>query len=138
LLCKSNTDDLSGTIRDIKSFTSKQMLRYIQEENESRRTWMLNIFEFEAKKHKRNTQYQIWTHKNHAEYIYSNKFIRQKLDYVHNNLVKRSHEALASNPVKAGIVENPEEYLYSSAGNYAGLDNLLLIEMLSLPWITVS
>jgi REP element-mobilizing transposase RayT len=25
LLCKSNTDDLSGKIRDIKSFTSKQI-----------------------------------------------------------------------------------------------------------------
>ena len=126
LLCKSNTDDLSGTIRDIKSFTSKQMLKYIQEENESRRTWMLNLFEFEAKKHKRNTKYQVWTHINHPEYIYSNKFIRQKLDYIHNN------------PVKAGIVEHPEEYLYSSARNYAGLDNLLKIELLSLPWITVN
>jgi len=85
LLCKSNTDDLNGTIRDSKSFTSKQFLKHIQEENESRRTWMLNLFEFEAKKHKRNTKYQVWTHKNHAEYIYSNKVIRQKLDYIHNN-----------------------------------------------------
>ena len=98
----------------------------MQEENESRRTWMLYLFEFEAKKHKRNTKYQVWTHKNHPEYIYSNKFIRQKLDYIHNN------------PVKAGIVEHSEEYLYSSARNYAGLDNLLTIEMLSLPWIMVS
>jgi hypothetical protein len=74
---------------------------------------MLHLFEFEAKKHNRNTKYQVWTHKNHAEYIYSNKFIRQKLDYIHNN------------PVKAGIVEHPEDYLYSSARNYTGLDNLL-------------
>jgi REP element-mobilizing transposase RayT len=125
LLCRSYHDDLSGTLRDIKSFTSKKFLTYIQEENESRRNWMLNLFEFEAKKHKRNTKYQVWTHSNHAEYIFSNKFIRQKLDYIHNN------------PVKAGIVEHAEDYLYSSARNYAGLDHLLTIELLSLPWITV-
>jgi len=52
--------------------------------------------------------------------------------------VKQSHEALASNTVTAGIVEKPEDYLYSSSRNYAGLDNLLKIELLSLPWITVN
>ena len=34
---------------------------------------------------------------------YSNPFIHEKLTYLHNN------------PVRAGIVERPEEYLYSSA-----------------------
>ena len=74
---------------------------------------MLNLFEFSAKQHKRNEKYQIRTHENHAELIYSNKFIDQKTNYIHDN------------PVRAGIVEKPEDYLYSSARNYAGLSNCL-------------
>ena len=44
--------------------------------------------------------------------------------YIHNN------------PVKAGIVKHPEEYLYSSARNYASLDSVLDIEILSFTWKT--
>jgi len=39
-----------------------------------------------------------------------------KLNYIHEN------------PVRAGWVEEPEHYLYSSARNYAGLNALLEIE----------
>ena len=42
------------------------------------------------------------------------------------------------NPVKAGIVENAEDYLYSSARNYASLDAVLDIETLSFTWKTYS
>jgi len=40
--------------------------------------------------------------------------------------------------IRSGIVEKPEEYIYSSAKNYAGEKGLLDIEILTLPWITVS
>jgi REP element-mobilizing transposase RayT len=113
LLIRSECEKLSDTIREFKSFTAKKMLEAIQTEEESRREWMLNLFEFSAKQHKRNEQYQIWTHENHAEIIYSNKFIDQKINYIHEN------------PVRAGIVEHPEDYLYSSARNYAGLQGVL-------------
>jgi len=42
-------------------------------------TGCLNLFEFSAKQQKRNEQYQVWTHENHPELIYSDKFILQKL-----------------------------------------------------------
>ena len=61
------------------------------------------------------------------EYIrnYSNKFIEQKLNYIHQN------------PVKAGIVDKAEDYVYSSARNYAG--EMGLINVLELPrqWKTI-
>ncbi|KAA6302577.1 MAG: hypothetical protein EZS26_001084 [Candidatus Ordinivivax streblomastigis] len=113
LLIRSDREKLSGTICEFKSFTAKKMLEAMQTEAESRREWMLNLFEFSAKQHKRNEQYQLWTHENHAEIIYSNKFIDQKINYIHDN------------PVRAGIVEHPEDYLYSSARNYAGLQGVL-------------
>jgi REP element-mobilizing transposase RayT len=113
LLIRSQQARLSDTIREFKSFTAKQILEVINTEAESRRDWMLNIFEFAAKQHKRNEKYQIWTHENHAEIIYSNRFIDQKIRYIHDN------------PVRAGLVANTEDYLYSSARNYAGLPGLI-------------
>jgi REP element-mobilizing transposase RayT len=120
LLVSSNTGQLSNTIKELKSFTAKKILEAVNTETESRREWMLNLFEFSAKQHKRNEKYQIWTHENHAELIYSNQFIAQKVNYIHNN------------PVRAGIVEHPEDYLYSSARSFAGLHCLLDVTPLYL------
>ncbi|GHT00586.1 transposase [Bacteroidia bacterium] len=114
LLIRSQEARLSDTIREFKSFTAKKILEAINTESESRKEWMLNLFEFSAKQHKRNEKYQIWTHENHAEIIYSNKFIDQKINYIEN-------------PVRAGIVERAEDYLYSSAKNQAGLPGVLEI-----------
>lgn len=41
----------------------------------------------------------------------------QKLNYIHEN------------PVKEGIVEKPQDYLFSSARNYAGLESVIEIEL---------
>jgi REP element-mobilizing transposase RayT len=125
LLAKSATDDLSGTIRDFKRHTSKHIIEAIQNNSESRREWLLLIFKHAAKKHSRNETYQVWTHENHAEEIFSNNFIEQKIEYIH------------ANPVRAGIVEKPEEYLYSSARNYADMDSLIEIDKAMLRWKTV-
>jgi hypothetical protein len=42
-----------------------------------------------------------------------------------------------NNPVKAGIATRPEDYLYSSARNWAELDNVLDVIKLDLTWKTV-
>lgn len=115
LLVKSEAGKLSDTVREFKSYTAKEMLTAIRNEAESRREWMLNIFEFAAKQHKRNEKYQVWTQENHAEIIESNKFVKQKIKYIHQN------------PVRAGIVANEEDYLYSSAGYFIGNKGLINI-----------
>jgi hypothetical protein len=87
---------------------------------------MLNYFEHAARLHERNSTFQLWTHENHAEHIYTDRFVRQKLEYIHMN------------PVRAGIVRVPEDYFYSSASNYAGLESVLDVEILTTKWITFS
>jgi len=79
LLARSGKDDLSGTIRDLKRHTSNMILDVVQSKEESRREWLLMIFKYAAKQHSRNEKHQVWTHENHAEYIFSNKFIEQKI-----------------------------------------------------------
>lgn len=113
IILQSESNKLSNTIKEFKSFTAKEILKAIKDERESRRDWMLNLFSFAAKKHKRNEHFQVWKHDNHPELIFSTDFLEQKINYIHNN------------PVKAGIVGREEDYLYSSARDYAGEKGLL-------------
>lgn len=114
-----NPVGLSAVIRDFKKFTSKKILKTIQESpKESRKEWMLQLFSDYGKNNKNNSEYQFWTQHNKPMELVSPKWINQKLHYIHLN------------PVKAGWVELPEEYLYSSAKNYVGLEGLIPVEIL--------
>jgi REP element-mobilizing transposase RayT len=124
IIANSSESELSNTLRDFKKFTSRNILQQIDSGRESRKEWILNRFEFAGRKHSRNEKYQFWTHENHAVHLYSSNFMREKLTYLHNN------------PVRAGIVEKPEDYLYSSARNYAGMQGIIDVIILDLPWIT--
>ena len=125
LIAHSSESKLSNTIRDIKKHTSKQIIDTIKNIEESRREWMLGLFRKAATKHTKNKEYQVWTHENHAIWLYSPNFIAEKIQYIHDN------------PVKALWVQNPEDYLYSSARNYAGLSAFIDVEVLTLPVVTV-
>ncbi len=123
MICKAiGKPELPDIIRDLKKFTSKKIIQIIQEEPESRREWMLGYFEDACKHLKKERKYKVWKDGYHAELLYTRKFLLQKLNYIHHN------------PVRAGIVEQPEHYLYGSARNYAGLEDKLevvLIDILS-------
>lgn len=120
MLCKSEKEPLSSTMRDFKKFTSKRIIQNIIENNESRREWMLSYFKYSASHLKREQTFKVWQNGYHAVHVYSNKFIKQKIHYIHEN------------PVRQKIVEHPEDYIFSSARNYAGLDNELEIIQLDL------
>jgi len=124
MIVQADNQDLSNVLRDFKSYTSKCLLEQIIEGTESRREWLLMLFKKAAQKHKRNSQYQVFTHENHAVHLYSDKFIDQKLEYIH------------SNPVRAGIVKEPEDYICSSASNYALEPSILDVELISTSWKT--
>lgn len=107
------SEALSDVLRDFKKFTSKRLVEQVIEEAESRREWMLPFFKKEADRIKRNKYYKVWQDGNQPKEIFSNNFFYEKLNYIHQN------------PVKELIVEKPEDYLFSSARNYAGLDSYL-------------
>jgi REP element-mobilizing transposase RayT len=117
-ILSSKPGKLSATIRDFKSHTSKMIIDSIQVDTESRRAWMLPLFEHKGLKNIRNKSFQFWQQNNHPIELHTNYFIDQKLDYIHNN------------PVEAGWVEKPEEYVYSSAKNYAGEMGLIEVELI--------
>ena len=131
LLCKgTNGLILSDIMRDFKKFTSKKIIETIQNEpdpslkgelaKQSRREWMLDYFQKACEHLKREQKFKVWQDGYHAEIVQTNWFIKQKVNYIHFN------------PVKEKIVALPEDYYFSSARNYAGLDNDLEINLLNL------
>jgi hypothetical protein len=76
------------------------------------------MFEFYAKRTNANQIFKVWTSNNHPEEIYSREFLLSKLNYIHLN------------PVRAGLVAEPEHYLYSSASNYVHNKGLIEIDFL--------
>lgn len=108
---------MSDFLRDFKKFTSKHFASAITEIPESRRDWLLDKFQFEAKRSRRAEFYKIWRDDNHAINMAGIDML-EVLHYIHDN------------PVRAGIVENPEDYLYSSARDYAGKQGLVKLEMI--------
>lgn len=125
LIIQAKENNLSNVLRDFKSYTSKCLLDRIVNGVESRREWLLMLFKKVAKKHNRNSQYQVFTHENHAVQLYSDKFIDQKLDYIHEN------------PVRAGLVIEPQDYIYSSATNYAEESSVLDVVIVDRSWNTI-
>lgn len=104
---------LADIIRDFKKFTSKQLIQNITKQFESRREWLLELFSKACDHLKRKQEYKIWQDGYHAEIIDTEKFLYQKLNYIHQN------------PVVDRIVDKPEDYRFSSARHYADLDSEL-------------
>ena len=118
LICQSTMGvELSDILRDFKKFTSKSIIKFIKEGNESRKEWLLELFSKACEHLSRDQKYKVWQDGNQPKIIYTPAFFWEKLDYIHNN------------PVVDMIVEKPEEYLYSSARNYADMKGLVEIVM---------
>jgi putative transposase len=122
LICYVNEPfKLSDCLRDLKKFTSKAIIEEIKSNpEESRKEWILRLFEYYAKFNKNNKNYQFWQQSNYPLELESPKWINQKLAYIHLN------------PVRNGLVKNAEDYLYSSANAYLGEKNFIDIELIEL------
>lgn len=109
-----NLEQVQTVLRDFKKFTSKKIIAELQEDiQESRREWMLQLFKQAGEKNQKISKYHFWQDGCYTEVISSLKFFKQKLDYIHQN------------PVRAEFVRYPQDYLYSSAIDYAGGKGLL-------------
>ena len=105
---------VAGIMRDFKKYTSRQVAEALEnDQQESRREWMLDRMRFAAANDKKVTHYRLWQDGYHPELLYTEEFFQQKIDYIHHN------------PVKQEIVSRPEDYLYSSARDYVGDKGLL-------------
>ena len=114
IFSSANEEKPELILGSFKRFTSKAIVRAIQDNpQESRKEWLLKSFEESGKKTSNVEHYQFWRHDNKPIELWSNKVIDEKLNYIHNN------------PVAEGLVFRAEQYVYSSATDYAGEKGLL-------------
>jgi REP element-mobilizing transposase RayT len=117
LIFMAKNNNPGELLKEFKTFTSKELQGAIETNSqESRKEWMLWMMERAGKKNSNVKIRQFWQQNNKPIELWSSEVIQQKLDYIHNN------------PVEEGFVQKPEEYLYSSAKNYAGLKTILEID----------
>lgn len=100
---------ISDIMRDIKKYSAWDVMEEIEKTDKN----LIEIFREAAKdfnKHKR----KLWMQRFDDEVIRNEKMFWTKLHYIHNN------------PVEAGLVRRPEDFKYSSAGNYIKGDQSVL------------
>ncbi|WP_445368960.1 REP-associated tyrosine transposase [Methylomonas sp. BW4-1] len=102
--------DLSRDMQRFKAYTAKQIIGHLQQSGSAR---VLELLALLKRPHKTESEYQVWEEGSHPQLIESEAAMRQKLNYIHLN------------PVKRGYVDLPEHWRYSSARNYAGMTGLI-------------
>jgi len=103
--------NLDRTVTDLKKFTARKIIDQLQQD---RKAWLLNQLAYYKKRYKTKSDYQVWQEGYHPELIFSYEMLLQKMEYIHNN------------PVKRGLVVLPEHWLHSSARNYLLNDNTVI------------
>jgi putative transposase len=114
LIIGSNKNKPEDIVRDMKSHTSTQLRKAISNNiQESRREWMLRMMTETGWQNSNNKDWQFWQQHNQPIELFNAEIFQQKLAYIHQN------------PVKAGFVENAEDWLYSSARDFYGKKGLI-------------
>jgi len=117
LICQASPPgSMSSFLRDFKKFTSKAIIKKMEEIHESRKEWLLDMFAFEAHRTGRAKYFKIWKDDNHAIDL-TVIDMDEKIEYIHLN------------PVRAGWVLCEDHYLYSSAIDYYGGEGLVDVQL---------
>ena len=100
---------VSDIMRDIKKYSAWDILEEIEKNDKI----FMTIFKSAAISFP-NQKRKLWMQRFDDEVIRNEKMFWTKLHYMHNN------------PVEAGLVRRPEDFRYSSAGNYIKRDQSVL------------
>lgn len=112
----ASAEDLSREMGNFKSFTARSSIDYLQEHRPG--SYWLKRLEAAKLSHKTGQRYQMWQEGFHPKLITSESMLQQKVEYIHNN------------PVKRGYVDDPAHWRYSSYRNYLGEPGLLEVTLL--------
>ena len=104
------TAHLREELMRFKSFTARQLIDYLEVHRAER---ILDQLAWSKKRHKTDREHQLWEEGSHPQMLTDAGVLRQKLEYIHNN------------PVKRGYVDRAEHWRCSSARIYAGDKGLL-------------
>jgi putative transposase len=109
----ASAPELGKTMKEFKSYTARTIIDYLEEK---KLLPLLEELHREKLAHKTKCDYQLWQEGSHPEEIYSEGMLLQKIEYIHNN------------PVRRGYVDEPKQWRYSSARNYDCMEGLLVVK----------
>ena len=104
------SENIQNDMMRFKSYTTQQLIQHLEEHQVKT---ILDQLRFYRKSHKADRRYQFWQEGVHPEWIQNMEMLQQKVEYIHNN------------PVKRGYVDLAEHWRYSSARSYRGETGLL-------------
>ena len=110
-----SSTDLQKELGDFKSYTARKILDSLKEKKSNS---ILDQLQFRKKAHKKDQDFQLWQEGSHPQLIVGWEMLRQKMDYLH------------ANPVRRGYVEDPVHWRYSSCRNYLGEKGILDVEVI--------
>ena len=111
LIWPEGKSSISAIMRDFKKYTAVRLIR--QAKVEHKQDW-LTAFRDAGEKTGRSTN-KIWQDSYWDTIVYSQKMLREKLNYIHRN------------PVRAGLVKEVGHYPYSSYRNYVNNDHSMIL-----------
>jgi putative transposase len=100
---------LGEVIRDLKSYSAREIIRSLEEPGESRRDWIKNLFRMYADGKKQNKEYSVWQKTQHPVELSWPEIYDQKVEYI------------IMNPVSCGLVSDEAAWKYGSMGSYSPL-----------------
>ncbi len=112
--------DSSDTLRYLNGIISRRIINYLKEND-----YQSSLIKLRQEDKKRNYKYSLWEHHNNTFSITGETTLMQKVNYIHQN------------PVRAGLVERAEEYLFSSARIWRGCpreDEPLEVDLKNIKW----
>ncbi|MDY0195886.1 MAG: transposase [Sulfurovaceae bacterium] len=109
----AQSDDIEKSMKAFKQYTAKELLGLLKKENVKT---ILDQFAFYKKAHHKATSYQVWEEGYQPKLIQSDAMMINKINYIHNN------------PVKRGYVDEAIHWRYSSARDYEGIRGLIDVE----------
>jgi len=104
--------NLAKEVANFKSYTASAIIDHLTIHKADRVLKQLAQYKLP---YKRDRTYQVWQEGSHPQAIQGLAMMQQKVEYIHNN------------PVKRGYVDEPIHWRYSSARNYAGLTGVLAV-----------
>jgi len=101
----ASAPELAKAMKSFKMYTAGEIIALLERHSAEVLLRSLRALKLQ---HKTESTYQVWQEGSHPQQIQNKEMMLQKLEYIHNN------------PVKRGFVDDPVHWRYSSARNYAG------------------
>ena len=106
-------DGLPSVWARFKSYSARGIIERLEAAHAAP---LLQRMQFARKAQRGDRCHQFWQEGSHPQIVTSADMMRQKLEYIHNN------------PVKRGYVDHPEDWRWSSARNYLGMAGVIEVD----------